>query len=170
MNNLKDIIFIIALAVISVVDSFATCTYSSSGWTVFSNSNPQVCKLDASWGGNMPVCASLDGCSGVALQSGNYGYYDCWINYSGRNACLGQSNTTAYTDENNTRCHYRCSTKSEADSIVCTNNGKIWDVDPVSGVGSCVEEVSCNWTVSTIPRTLIIFTNYLTACRYVKTA
>lgn len=46
-----------------------------------------------------------------------------------------------------------CSTPSERDSLICVQDGKIWDVDPVTGVTTCLEKpTDCNWTVSTIPR------------------
>lgn len=45
-----------------------------------------------------------------------------------------------------------CSTPSERDSLICVQDGKIWDVDPVTGVTTCLEKpTDCNWTVSTIP-------------------
>lgn len=48
--------------------------------------------------------------------------------------------------------YYYCNTAREADSLSCLQLGKIWDVDPVTGVTSCVDSVSCSWLVSEIPR------------------
>lgn len=121
MNNLKDIILIIALALISVVDSWAGCSCSYSN----------TCRLNF------------------------FGSCDAMYNCAQPNiACVDYGDPTP-CGNNEHRCDYevcQCSNLRDSDSLECVRAGKIWDVDPVSGVTSCVDEQSCNWTVSTIPR------------------
>lgn len=156
MNNLKDIILIIALALISVVDSWAGCTYKSTGYSPLASG--QWCKINENSLINLPPCSQMSGCNGSVIlgndrfTTGKY-YYDCWINRSGNNICSGGAGYgDASVDEHETRCSYECLDVRSADSLKCVMDGKIWDVDPVTGVTSCVTEVSCNWTVSTLPR------------------
>lgn len=88
---------------------------------------------------------------GTGSYSGKY-FYDCWINYSARNVCLGGNYGTTTTSNRETYCRYQCTDMRSADSLKCEKDGKIFDEDPVTGVTSCVDSVSCHWTVSTIPR------------------
>lgn len=136
MNNLKDIILIIALAVISIVDSWASChidvgRFFGDNWCV--NKQPPS-NYDYS-----SFCTESYQCNGFSKPCSVNNCPTC-ANYSissgGR--IIGIVNI--------------CDTQNELDSLNCVNDGKIWDVDPVTGIGSCVEEISCNWTVSTIPR------------------
>ena len=120
MNNVKDIILIFALLLISFVDSWGAC-----------NVNCQNSCRSNSYG----TCNQMFGCG------------------SNRISCIWNDNSSP-CGSNEHRCDgciYTCSNQNEADSTVCVLGGKFWDVDPVSGVGSCVEEVSCNWFVSIIP-------------------
>ena len=153
MRNIVDVFFIAVLAIIALVDSsWAGCSYSSTGYTVYSGNSNALCKGDPTWGVNLPLCSSTAYCQGGSVQNNGVSYTDCWVNYSGRDLCVDGSWGTVYAEYRGVRCRYSCTSLNSADSVACELSGKIWDVHPVSGVGSCVDSVSCNWTVSTIPR------------------
>ena len=133
----KFIGFWVVLAVLLLlsVSGWAACSYNSSGNIPYSgNSNP-YCKGDPSWGASFPLCSTTPACAGGVIQSSNYYYVDCWVNYSGRNLCLNGSWGTVYAEYRDVRCRYRCSSLRDADSTQCALDGKFWN----SSNGTCSE-------------------------------
>lgn len=112
-------------------NGWSACTYNSSGFAPLNSISPEhYCKSDPSWGAAMPMCSTFPGCSGQVIRGvgslSNYYYYDCWINYSGRNFCRPGSWGTTSSSDKETFCHYQCTTEAEADSIKCGVDGNIW--------------------------------------------
>lgn len=141
MNNVKDIILIFALLVISIVDSWGACSTTLKIDSFNCTGAPWLgCRVDDPYNGQIYYgCYSTDG-------NGS------WISQSF--ACLTSQNCLVSVGLSGGKCQATvttCSSPVERDSVQCVQDGKIFDRDPVTGVTSCVEEVSCNWLVSTIP-------------------
>lgn len=128
----KAFTVIALLLLFSLGSAWAGCTGGGS-WTPLSSAPQVSCKIDANWGADLPLCTSLEGCTGGVIEGvGNYAgsyFYDCYINWSGRNICGGGNYGTTVTSNRETVCSTRCTDKCSADSLACLNKGDGWKWD-----------------------------------------
>lgn len=128
------------LLLFCVSGAWAECTGGGS-WKPLNSATQINCKVDANWGADLPLCSSLEGCSGGVIQgtgslAGSY-FYDCYINWSGRDICPGGNYGTTVTNNRETYCSTRCTDKCSADSLACVMGGDTWI--PSSNSGECGE-------------------------------